>query len=45
MSKMDHLKEKVEKVGTKAKQENFEAKIEHHIPIGGSPHKISDLKD
>lgn len=31
-------------MGTKAKIENYEAKIEHHVPIGGSPHRESDLK-
>lgn len=45
VSQMDHLNEKLEKVGTKAKLENKEAKKEHHVPIGGSPHKQSDLKE
>ena len=42
---MDHLKKDIEAVGSKAKKENLDSKIQHKIPVGGSPHKVSDLKD
>lgn len=42
---MDRLKKDIDAVGSKAKKENLEAKHNHHIPVGGSPHKESDLKE
>lgn len=41
---MDHLNQKIESVGVKVKKENKDAKKDHHIRIGGSPHKESDFK-